>query len=481
MRSALGSEKPIPNPYRSPGDALREVRRRINEILSPSQAEPMQPMDVAAEAQDVEYAPQDDMDVDMQALGPAAENEHANLKDLNVVDEESHDDTSMVSPEIESIERTSEATANKQSKNEVDDKRQDMTDRTRDVVSKPHDDEEMQGDMKPAELLVPQDDEEQQQLQKHAEDVLSNWRRQGQPVEEAQYVWQLYESLTQSLSFTLCEQLRLILEPTRATRLMGDFRTGKRLNMKKIIPYIASNYTKDKIWLRRVKPSQREYQVLIALDDSRSMSESHSIHLAFQTLALVTKALTRLEAGDVAIASFGESMKTLHSFDDGPFTDHAGTQVVEAFKFQQTATDVRALLESSVELLMKARERRVSSSSSDLWQLEIIISDGICHDHEELRSLLRRAEEQHILIVFVVIDAPKSNADKGSGPRLTQDSIFDMKQATYRTVNGKMELHMQQYLDTFPFEYFVILKDVETLPDVLSDTLRQFFERLSVE
>lgn len=481
MRSAIGSEKPIPNPYRSPGDALREVRRRINEILSPSQAEPMQPMDVVAEAQDVEYAPQDDMDVDMQALGPAAENEHANLKDLNVVDEESHDDTSMVSPEIESIERTSEATANKQSKNEVDDKRQDTTDRTRDVVSKPHDDEEMQGDMKPAELLVPQDDEEQQQLQKHAEDVLSNWRRQGQPVEEAQYVWQLYESLTQSLSFTLCEQLRLILGATRATRLMGDFRTGKRLNMKKIIPYIASNYTKDKIWLRRVKPSQREYQVLIALDDSRSMSESHSIHLAFQTLALVTKALTRLEAGDVAIASFGESTKMLHSFDDGPFTDHAGTQVVEAFKFQQTATDVRALLESSVELLMKARERRVSSSSSDLWQLEIIISDGICHDHEELRSLLRRAEEQHILIVFVVIDAPKSNADKGSGPRLTQDSIFDMKQATYRTVNGKMELQMQQYLDTFPFEYFVILKDVETLPDVLSDTLRQFFERLSVE
>ena len=332
-----------------------------------------------------------------------------------------------------------------------------------------------------ADLLVPQDETQEQQLQERAEEVLLKWRQEGQPVEDAQYVWQLYESLTQSLSFTLCEQLRLILEPTKATRLMGDFRTGKRLNMKKIIPYVASNYTKDKIWLRRVRPSQREYQVLIALDDSRSMAESHAVHLAFQTLALVTKALTRLEAGDVAVASFGEAMKTLHGFDDGPFTDQAGTRIVEAFKFRQTATDVRALLESSVEYLMKARESRLSSSSSDLWQLEIIISDGICHDHEELRSILRRAEEQRIFVVFVVIDAPKNNADKALGSRPGQDSIFDMKQATYRTVNGKLELHMQHYLDTFPFEYFVILKDVEALPDVLSNTLRQFFERLSTE
>ena len=32
--------------------------------------------------------------------------------------------------------------------------------------------------------------------------------------------------------------------------------------MKKVIPYIASQFQKDKIWLRRTKPSAREYQVL---------------------------------------------------------------------------------------------------------------------------------------------------------------------------------------------------------------------------
>lgn len=56
----------------------------------------------------------------------------------------------------------------------------------------------------------------------------------------------------------------------------GDYRTGKRLNMRKVIPYIASQFRKDKIWLRRTKPSKREYQICLAVDDSSSMVDNHS-------------------------------------------------------------------------------------------------------------------------------------------------------------------------------------------------------------
>ncbi|KAJ0288619.1 hypothetical protein COL922a_014298, partial [Colletotrichum nupharicola] len=66
----------------------------------------------------------------------------------------------------------------------------------------------------------------------------------------------------------LDEQLRLILAPTLATKLRGDFRTGKRLNIKRIIPYIASQYKRDKIWMRRSVPSKRNYQIMLAVDDS---------------------------------------------------------------------------------------------------------------------------------------------------------------------------------------------------------------------
>ena len=67
-------------------------------------------------------------------------------------------------------------------------------------------------------------------------------------------------TLPAGLAGELAEQLRAILEPTRASRLAGDFRSGKRLAMRKVIAYIASHFRKDKIWLRRTRPDQRTYQ-----------------------------------------------------------------------------------------------------------------------------------------------------------------------------------------------------------------------------
>ena len=55
--------------------------------------------------------------------------------------------------------------------------------------------------------------------------------------------------------------------------------------MKKIIPFIASNYRNDKIWLRRTQPSKRDYRVLVGIDDSQSMGEQK---LGFFTLEAVT-------------------------------------------------------------------------------------------------------------------------------------------------------------------------------------------------
>lgn len=317
------------------------------------------------------------------------------------------------------------------------------------------------------------------------ENDLLQWAGHNHSSGSTEVAWRLYQKLTENLSNELCEQLRLILEPTMATRLKGDFRTGKRLNMKKIIPYIASDYTKDKIWLRRTRPSEREYQVLIALDDSRSMADSHSVHLAFETLALVSKALTRLEVGDIAIAKFGESVEVIHDFNNGSFSDDDGTEILDAFQFKQNATDVLSLIETSIAYLSDARESRTtrSSSTAELWQLEIIISDGICQDHDSLRAALTRAAEQRLLIVFIVLDAlqrPGENVDSdASNSGSTRTSILEMNQVQYENVNGKMDLQIRRYLDSFPFEYFTVLRRVESLPEVLSGILKQFFESIS--
>ncbi|KAL6308298.1 midasin [Sparassis latifolia] len=478
------------NARRSLGDAMREIIQRFDEIIDAEDSydQKTDEMD-ASSAPQLEYLQADDDSRQMQALGPARQEEVAKLSELKFTDASNQTENIVLPPEGE-LDVPSVHEQQRPHPMPLSDPRPvagagdgvESALTRHEILSQLS--SEHVGEDKAAvpnlevstEHHVPDDTSENVEVRLRA------WQAEGQPDSSAQDIWRCYESLTHDLSYALCEQLRLILEPTLATRLKGDYRTGKRLNMKKIIPYIASEFTKDKIWLRRTRPSQREYQVLIALDDSKSMAESHSVHLAYSTLALVSRALGRLEVGDIAIAKFGESVDILHSFEGGPFTDQAGAKIMTAFRFDQKATQVLLLVENSLRLLQDARERRsmMSSSASDLWQLEIIISDGICQDHERLRTVLRRAEEQRVMIVFIILDSlhtkVSSTGQGGSG-----NSILSMNQVAYKTVNGRMDLHVERYLDTFPFEYYLVLRDVEALPEVLSGTLKQFFERISEE
>lgn len=95
-----------------------------------------------------------------------------------------------------------------------------------------------------------------------------------------------------------------------------------------VIPYIASHYRKDKIWLRRTKPNKRDYQVVIVVDDSRSMSENCCGDFAIEALVTVCRALSQLEVGKLAVTSFGKegNIRLLHDFDQ-PLTGEAGMKV----------------------------------------------------------------------------------------------------------------------------------------------------------
>ena len=67
----------------------------------------------------------------------------------------------------------------------------------------------------------------------------------------------------------------------------------------------------------------------------------------------------------------------------------------------------------------------------------------------------------------------------GAETGAVSNSILSMTQVAMKNVDGRMEMQMERYLDSFPFEYYLVLRSVEALPDVLSGTLRQFFERIS--
>eukprot|EP00732_Lithocolla_globosa_P005304 Lithocolla_globosa_v1_NODE_5415_length_1243_cov_3.764310.p1 type:complete len:346 gc:universal NODE_5415_length_1243_cov_3.764310:1243-206(-) len=307
-----------------------------------------------------------------------------------------------------------------------------------------------------------QDQESEEQLQQRLESFLNlrddDWSEAAQS--EALLFWRTLQNTTHELSFELCEQLRLILEPTLATKLKGDYRTGKRLNMRKIIPYIASQFKKDKIWLRRTKPSKRQYQVLLAVDDSKSMSDSKSVQMAYETVAMVADALTKLEVGQLGVLRFGENPSVLHGFDE-PFTDAAGAKILHNLSFKQDKTFFGDMIQSAELLLQQAQAQDVRGGQ--LYQLVIVISDGAILDENrsKLKQKIQDAGNDRLLMVFIAID----NREK---------SLLELQDVTY--VQNKLKI--SSYLDTFPFDYYILLRDINRLPSILSDALRQWFEIL---
>lgn len=209
----------------------------------------------------------------------------------------------------------------------------------------------------------------------------------------------------------LCEQLRLILEPTKCTRLKGDYRTGRRINMKKIIPYIASQFRKDKIWLRRTKAAQRDYKITIAIDDSKSMDHNNSKDLTLQAISLVSQALTLLESGRLNVMSFGEKPRILLKHTD----QFDGPKLIGALNFEQNQSRIAELLKF---VRTFSAEDSASGDNGIFEHLLIVLSDGrnIYSEGEKLvKDAVKLARLQRIFIVYIIIDNPDNKVRKHEG------------------------------------------------------------------
>ncbi|XP_045787692.1 midasin-like [Trifolium pratense] len=278
-------------------------------------------------------------------------------------------------------------------------------------------------------------------------------------------LWRRFELSTTKLSQELAEQLRLVLEPTVASKLQGYYKTGRRIHMKKVIQFIASYFRMDLIWLRRTRPNKRDYQVVIAVDDSRSMSESCCGDVAIEALVTVCRAVSQLEMGSLAVASFGTkgNINLLHDFDR-PFTGEAGVKMISNLTFQQENTiadepvvDLLKFLTNKLDAaVVKAR---LPSGRNPLQQLVLIIADGRFHEKENLKRCVRDAIASNRMVAFLLLDN-------------SQDSIMDLMEASFE--GGKMKF--SKYMDSFPFPYYIVLRNIDALPRTLANLLRQWLE-----
>jgi midasin len=490
--------------FRKLGDALENFHRQQRKILEATDKEeetPKQNTEQPLENADFEHLPDEESKHDTQALGAATAEQVNPIDDAMAVDSEAHEnpETFPEDPKDEAEESDHDMEVEEQVNGDEQEQQEDSKGvagtfigrRDRDNNPAQQDIEDVESPESVADM-----DNQLSNVQ-----ISSDLNISGRSSASARELWQHYTTTTLPLSQTLTEQLRLILAPTLATKMRGDFRTGKRLNIKRIIPYIASQYKRDKIWMRRSLPSKRSYQIMLAVDDSRSMLEGGPATAqtssgeaatdlpgaggrALETLALVSRSLSMLEVGEICIVSFGSSVQVAHPFS-APFSAEAGSKVFESFGFQQTRTDVKRLVKDSIELFREARNASSMGGQDNLWQLEMILSDGLCEDHETITRLVRQAQEERIMLVFIIIDIAATsspsphNGDRVGAERRGRDggsSILDLKQVKFDEDGGP---RMERYLDTFPFGNYLVVRDIRELPGVLAQALRQWFSEVA--
>lgn len=210
---------------------------------------------------------------------------------------------------------------------------------------------------------------------------------------------------------------------------------------------------------------------MLAIDDSSSMIDNHSKQLAFESLAVIANGLSLLETGELAICSFGESMQVIHSFGE-QFSCHSGARLLQHFTFTQKKTNIALLLQQASALMMESRQHyRSAQSGPDFSQLLLIVSDGrglFSEGMDYVKSAVRQAQTANLFVVFVILDNP-----------INRDSILDIRIPVFKASGQLPEI--KSYMDHFPFPFYIILRDIDSLPQTLSEALRQWFELVTAE
>ncbi|TRY51467.1 Uncharacterized protein CTYZ_00003578 [Cryptosporidium tyzzeri] len=287
-------------------------------------------------------------------------------------------------------------------------------------------------------------------------------------------IWNKIQSEITPVVNLLSNQLRIILEPTIRGKMEGGFKTGKKLSMKKVITYIASDYRKDKIWLRRSKPSKREFNILMCIDNSQSMSVSNNEYMALQSLFIIIQSLQKIEVGNFGVCSFtGENIKQLIEMTS-QININDTINMLNYFNFSEETLDshqnsIPNILEYSTNLLKDfSNSNNSDNGNKQCHQLIIIITDGR-FNKSKVNVWINYAIQNNCIPVLIIIDNIKNKNSNDN----SSSSIFNMKSVN-KDENGKMII--TPYLENFPFPYYSVIQDPKKLPNILCELIKQWFE-----
>ena len=174
-----------------------------------------------------------------------------------------------------------------------------------------------------------------------------------------------------------------------------------------------------------------------------------------------------LEVGDLGILSFGgaQGVADLHSLGK-PFDASSGASICSALNFAQESTvhqhPVLSVLREGLGIFHKwRREKAPFGRPLGLHQLLLVVADGrINEEAAKMRALVDDAiSEGGLMVVFIALDTKKN-------------SLLDVQAVEF--VDNRPVL--KKYMDSFPFPYYLLVRDIRTLPRTLADLVRQWVE-----
>lgn len=239
--------KSQPNPYRSVGDALREWEERVRVSVDLQEDNLEVQDDIENEnADEFGYVSQYEKGT-AQALGPATSEQIDKSASGNKSNEDgiSMEKDDLVEMEIEKLKNEMHPNRSCDSilKNTVEDQMHlsGLEKGPDEESQRNHDDrapESMVEDVVSVKKSYLSDGIHHLSKLSVDDDDMGTVQDPGEFSDEvtsnATALWSRYERVTTRLSQELAEQLRLIMEPNMASKLEGDYKTGKRINMKKV-------------------------------------------------------------------------------------------------------------------------------------------------------------------------------------------------------------------------------------------------------
>ena len=256
----------------------------------------------------------------------------------------------------------------------------------------------------------------------------------------------------------LCKEIIQISQNKAQKSFVGYFKSGKKLSLKKVIQFFASNFQKTNIWFRKKSISHLSFQVSLYMDNSASMLFNTVDQKSIEVFVILNEVFSRINKFsslenriDCSLETFkfGSAVEKLNC--DNMFSD---------LKFSGESTNWNTLIEAMQQECVNR-----NSTNNEKNKLILVVSDGrITQNKLLLKKQVSELQEnnERCLIVFILLENDKSK-------------ISELKSVKF--IEGRLEI--EYYLENFPFHNYMLVENVCEFPIKLCSFLNQWLQSIN--